>query len=171
MANTWWTYVQARAGEVHQKDIAIRLGVNPTTVSRWAREGAPSPEKVINFARVTGRPPVEALVAAGYLRADEADEAIEVGTSLEDVDDNGLLDELRRRLMLAAAYRAGSPAADLVTESKGLNLFVTHDPHDDVVVTEEVLTERELPAAARRGGQSEGRQRRKQQDDAAEAPE
>lgn len=156
MANTWWTYVQARAGEVHQKDIAIRLGVNPTTVSRWAREGAPSPEKVINFARVTGRPPVEALVAAGYLRADEADEAIEVGTSLEDVDDNGLLDELRRRLMLAAAYRAGSPAADLVT---------------DVVVTEEVLTERELPAAARRGGQSEGRQRRKQQDDAAEAPE
>jgi len=52
----------------------------------------------VSFARGLGQPPIEALIAAGYLEPQEAAGAIEVMRSREDLSDSELLIELGNRL-------------------------------------------------------------------------
>lgn len=80
-----------------QEEISEMTGISQTTVSAWFR-GAPAmpkAEMVIAFAKAFKQPPVEALVAAGYL--DAADAASTVRTPLSEYRDGELYDELRRR--------------------------------------------------------------------------
>lgn len=82
---------QAKAAEL--------AGVNAAAIGRWIRgeTDAPRAESVVAFARALGLPPVEALVAAGYLAPGEASHAIEVRNGISDYSDVELLDELKRR--------------------------------------------------------------------------
>lgn len=99
MANDWWAYVLERAGGAQQSDIAEAFGVNQTTVSNWKTgKATPKPENVIQFARAFRRPPVEALIAAGYLTENEAADVVEVRPSMADIPDEALLTEVRRRM-------------------------------------------------------------------------
>jgi len=92
------------SGNSTQKDIATATGIDQSSISRW-RHGANTPraEAVVTFARVYGRSPVEALVAAGYLSSGELG-VVELTTltgDLSDVSVDSLLSELRRRVLVA----------------------------------------------------------------------
>ncbi|MDF3280442.1 helix-turn-helix transcriptional regulator [Gordonia sp. N1V] len=99
MANDWWGYITRHAGErLTQKQIAEVSGVDQSTISRWKREGANKPENIIKFARAFRRPPVEALIAAGYLTENEAADVVTIRPVAADLTDDALLDEVRRRM-------------------------------------------------------------------------
>jgi transcriptional regulator with XRE-family HTH domain len=63
----WWEYVVRVAGKnATQKDIAQATGLDPASVSRW-KTGTARADLAVQFARAYHRPPVESLIAAGYL--------------------------------------------------------------------------------------------------------
>lgn len=95
----WAEYVRRVTRSMSQTEIADKAGVAQTAVGRWLRgdTGAPRAESVVAFARAIGRPPVEALIAAGYLEPGDATETASVQASIRDVSTDELLDELRRR--------------------------------------------------------------------------
>ncbi len=95
----WWLYVERNTRGETQKEMALESGIDQTLLSRWKlAKNPPSPEKVIAFARGVNRSPVEALIAAGYLTAQESSIAVEVVRPASDLDDTELLAEIRRRL-------------------------------------------------------------------------
>ncbi len=96
-------------GNAAQKDIAAATGIDQSSISRWQRgTHTPRAEAVVGFARVYGRSPVEALVAAGYLSSSELG-VVELTTltgDLTGVSIDSLLSELRRRVLAAAPNNA-----------------------------------------------------------------
>lgn len=99
MSNEWWAYVQQRTAGSTQKAISDETGVEQTVLSRWKLgRNRPEAQSVVEFARAIRRPPTEALVAAGYLRAAEVAASIEVVRPLTDLSDDELLAEVRRRM-------------------------------------------------------------------------
>lgn len=99
VANEWWNYVTRIAGTDEQKKIADVSGIGTTVISRWSKgHNEPSAQSVVVFSRAYGRPPVEALVAAGYLTGTEAAEAIEIYRGPDALTDDELLAEVQRRM-------------------------------------------------------------------------
>ena len=96
---TWAEYVRRVTRSVSQTEIADKTGVAQTAIGRWLRgdTGAPRAESVVAFAKAVGRPPVEALIAAGYLEPSDAGQTVSVGQSIREFSIDELLDELRRR--------------------------------------------------------------------------
>jgi transcriptional regulator with XRE-family HTH domain len=80
MPADWWAYVTRTAGmEATQKDIAERAEMEQSSLSRWKLgKNPPDAENVVRFARAYGKPPVGALIAAGYLEPHEADQVVEI---------------------------------------------------------------------------------------------
>ena len=145
----WWSYFKRIAGTETGRVIAEAAGVSEPQVSRWkSGKNRPDADALARFARHYKRPPVEAIVAAGYLRRDEVLEAVEVIRPLSELGDEELLDEIRRRMS------GGSNAVEATTQSDA--------PGE---ADEDQKTVVELPRAARRGGSSEGRARRRKQDE------
>jgi transcriptional regulator with XRE-family HTH domain len=97
---TWWTYIKQVAQTETVQPIADAAGVSGPQVSRWkSGENKPRAETLIQFARHHGRPPLEALIAGGYLTAQEARvKSVEIRRRLTNME---LADEVRQRLMLA----------------------------------------------------------------------
>ena len=99
---SWAHYVRQVCAGLSQKDAAARAGVDASSLGRWLHgAGVPLAHSVVAFARHMGRSPVEALVAAGYLTADEAASVVEVFRPLSDWSDDELIAELSRRLKRA----------------------------------------------------------------------
>ncbi|HPY25393.1 MAG TPA: helix-turn-helix transcriptional regulator [Mycobacterium sp.] len=99
MAENWAQYVRRATQGTTQVQLALVTGVAQTAIGRWLRgeTAAPRAESVVAFARAIGKPPVEALVAAGYLTSQEAAQRIEVTRAINDYSTDDLLEELRRR--------------------------------------------------------------------------
>ena len=108
---TWWQYVATITGNSAQKEIAAATGIDQSSISRWQRGSiTPRAEAVVSLARAYGRSPVEALVAAGYLRSDELG-VVELTTLTGDLTGasvDSLLSELRRRVLAAGSGDAKS---------------------------------------------------------------
>jgi transcriptional regulator with XRE-family HTH domain len=104
VTQAWWRYVVTVTGQAAQKDIAAATGIDQSSISRWQRgANTPRAEAVVAFARVYGRSPVEALVAAGYLSSDELG-VVEMTTLTGDLSGasiDSLLSEIRRRVLVA----------------------------------------------------------------------
>ena len=99
--NEWSNYVRRVAGNFTQLEIAEKTGIAQTNIGRWLRgePGSPKAESVVALARAFHQPPVEALVAAGYITATEAGaKARRTRTPLRDYTDVELVDELRSRV-------------------------------------------------------------------------
>lgn len=92
----WWEYVQEVAGTTNQTEIARRLGLSQPSVNRW-KTSVPKSENVITFAKAYGRPPLEALLAAGVV-SDEDVQLTQVPANLSEVETDALLAEIRRRI-------------------------------------------------------------------------
>lgn len=109
--STWWQYVLTVTGSASQKGIADATGIDQSSISRWQR-GATKPraEAAVALARAYGHSPVEALVAAGYLKSDELG-VVELTTLTGDLSGasiDSLLSEVRRRVLAADAEHAQS---------------------------------------------------------------
>ena len=97
---TWSQYVQRHARGLTQTQVAEATGLAQTAISRWLREDteAPRAEYVVRFARGFNQNPVEALIVAGYITAEEAGAATVVRTPISDFTERELVDELSRRV-------------------------------------------------------------------------
>lgn len=79
--------------------MAERIGIGRLSVCHWLHgKTHPKAETAISVARAYGRSPIEALIVARYLAADEAGQPIVIHVSLEDVPVEVLGIELARRL-------------------------------------------------------------------------
>lgn len=104
----WWKYVQSVAGDTQAKDIADRVGIDKSNLTRWKQGSRPAVEFVLQFARKYNRPVVESLAAAEYITDAEANiREVKVGAS--DLGNAELIAELARRLD-SAEKRSAPPA-------------------------------------------------------------
>ena len=95
----WAEYVQRLTPGKTQAEIAALAGIAQTGVSRWlSGQSAPRVDSVIRLARNLGRSPIEALVAAGYLTAEEAGIRPDLHISIREFATDELLAEIRRRV-------------------------------------------------------------------------
>jgi len=96
----WSVYVRRVSGGRGQLDIAAKTGLAQTNIGRWLRGDmvVPKAESVVTFARAYGQSPIEALVAAGYITAEEAGvRPPKAKTPLKDFSERELLEEVLRR--------------------------------------------------------------------------
>lgn len=102
--NAWTYYVQRLTKGLTQTETAAKTGIAQTNIGRWLRgePGAPKAESVVALARAFGEPPIEALLAAGYITAEEAGAAIEIRTPISEYSAVEHLDELRRKWLSKA---------------------------------------------------------------------
>lgn len=98
-SESWAEYVRRVTAHLTQAQTGQKAGIHAAAIGRWLRgdTDAPRAESVVSFARALGLPPVEALVAAGYINANEATHAVTVRTTIADYSDVELLQELTRR--------------------------------------------------------------------------
>jgi transcriptional regulator with XRE-family HTH domain len=95
---TWAEYVQRATAGMSQQQIADKTGLEKTGISRWLRGmNVPRAESVVTFARCLGLPPVDALIAAGYLTIDEFPKVVHTRGTISDYSTDELLAEIRRR--------------------------------------------------------------------------
>ena len=84
MTETWPDYLRRITGNATQAQIAERIGIGRLSVCNWLHgKTRPKAETVITVARVYGRPPVEALLAAQYLEPTEVQQPIDGLSSME----------------------------------------------------------------------------------------
>jgi transcriptional regulator with XRE-family HTH domain len=95
----WAEYVKRVAPGKTQGEIAALAGIDQTGVSRWlSGQSVPRIESIIKFARNLNRPPLEALVAAGYITPEEAGISPDLQISIRALPTDELLAEIRRRV-------------------------------------------------------------------------
>lgn len=100
MAETWPQYLRRISGGATQAQIAERIGIGRLSVCNWLHgKTQPKAETVMLVARAYDRSPVEALLAASYLRADEVRLPIERRCSPADLGAEELAAEVRRRMI------------------------------------------------------------------------
>lgn len=95
---TWWEYVERVAQTTRQRDIAERVKIDATNVTRWKNGQVPKADMVAAFARAYNRPVLEAFVAAAFITPKEARERPAAAPSLDTLSDAELLAEVARRL-------------------------------------------------------------------------
>lgn len=93
----WWQYVEAISGEEPPSQIAQRMGVDASHLTRWKNGQIPTPPFVKKFADAYNRNALEAFVAAEYI-TDEDAALREVKIGADELTNEQLLDEIRRRL-------------------------------------------------------------------------
>ncbi|MDT0223510.1 helix-turn-helix transcriptional regulator [Gordonia sp. AC31] len=122
---TWWSYFKRIAGTETGRIIAEAAEVSEPQVSRWkSGKNRPDADALVRFARAYNRPPVEALIAAGYLDSQEVGEVVEVAMSTGDLAVDDLIEEMRRRIATAEAQSA---FIDALTH--GAAVWIGEAPH------------------------------------------
>lgn len=121
MTETWGTYLSRISQGAPQVAIARAAGVDPATISRWKKGvgGQPSATSVIQVCRQYGRSPVEGLIVAGHLAADDVERVVELGTDLGAVGDRDLLREIARRMQGVRDEDAGATKSSTTSGSSG----------------------------------------------------
>lgn len=100
VAETWPQYLRRISGGATQAQIAERIGLGRLSVYNWLHgKTQPKAETVMTVARAYGRSPIEALLAAAYLRGDEVRLPIERRSSPADIGADELAAEVRRRIV------------------------------------------------------------------------
>jgi transcriptional regulator with XRE-family HTH domain len=100
MIETWPEYLRRITIGQTQAQIAECVGIGRLSVCHWLQgKTRPKPETAITVARVYGRSPIEALLAAGYLIAAEVRLPIEARPSPRALPAEEVAAEVRRRLI------------------------------------------------------------------------
>lgn len=97
---TWPEYLRRICGGQTQAQIAEKIGLGRLSVCNWLNgKTRPKAETVIVVARVYGRSPIEALLAASYLDIHEVGGPVEIRASAQDLPAEDLAAEVSRRLL------------------------------------------------------------------------
>ena len=100
MTETWPEYLRRITAGQTQTKIAECIGLGRLSVCHWLHgKTRPKPETAIMVARVYGRSPIEALLAAGYLNPAEVRLPVDTRRSPRDLPAEEVSAEVRRRLM------------------------------------------------------------------------
>lgn len=100
MTETWPEYLRRISAGETQGQIAERIGIGRLSVCHWLHgKTRPKAETAIAVARAYDRPPIEALLASGYVHADEVRLPIEMRSSPAALSAEELVAEVRRRLV------------------------------------------------------------------------
>lgn len=100
MRENWPEYLRRIARGQTQSQIAEKVGVGRLSVCHWLHgKTRPKPETAMAVARVYGRSPIEALLAAGYLDAAEVRLPVDTRSSPQDLPAEEVAAEVRRRLL------------------------------------------------------------------------
>lgn len=100
MTETWPQYLRRITIGQTQAQIAERIGVGRLSVFHWLHgKTHPKAENVITVAHAYRRSPIEALLAAAYLKAEEIDQPVNISSSPQDLPANDIANEVRRRLI------------------------------------------------------------------------
>jgi len=98
----WSAFVRRVSGGKNQLEIAAKTGLAQTNIGRWLRGESvlPKAQSVVAFARAYGQSPIEALVAAGFITAEEAGVKVrKTRPNLSEYTEEELLEDLRRRVI------------------------------------------------------------------------
>lgn len=144
---TWWDYVK-RCTAAPKAHIAQAIGITPSSVGRWEKGSSADPLQAAAFARAYGRPVLEAFVAAGFLTASEAGEAPAAAPSLDALDDDELLAEVRRRM-------TGGTSDERQSEDEKIPLTTRADVTTAARTVEESPGKRMADEASVRGEESQ----------------
>ncbi|WGD38508.1 helix-turn-helix transcriptional regulator [Lysinibacter sp. HNR] len=91
----WWEYVKKVAPSDSSSDIARKVNIDRSAVTRWSQGAGVAPKVAVQFAHKYNRPVVEALLASGLLNeSDVADPSID----LKGASNQELVNELADRL-------------------------------------------------------------------------
>ncbi len=96
----WWSYVSKTTGNEKIREIADKVGIDKSNVSRWSNGSRPAADFAVSFARAYGRPVAEALAAASYITEEEANlRTVTIGLdeALSSATTTDLLEVLLRR--------------------------------------------------------------------------
>lgn len=100
MTENWPEYLRRITGAQTQSQIAEKVGVGRLSVCHWLHgKTRPKPETAMAVARVYGRSPIEALLAAGYLDPAEVRLPVDSRPSPQDLPAEEVAAEVRRRLI------------------------------------------------------------------------
>lgn len=143
---TWHQYVHTIAAGDTNVEISRKTGINPSKISRWGQQ--PKAEDAVAFARGYSQPALEALIAAGYITAEDAKARVEI-------------DVLRPEQM------TNQRVVELVAERLGVYLS---QPPATLNSDRRELTKNDFDLAAM-SGMSEGERLRNAMDSQQEAPD
>ena len=161
----WWSYFKRIAGTETGRVIAEAAGVSEPQVSRWkSGQNQPTTVALARFARFYGRPPVEAIIAAGYLTPEDVAGAVEIIRPLSELGDEELLDEIRRRMSGDSNAVETTQEQDAPGEADESEKTQAADGRDQRQADHDL-------AARDTGGISEGEQTRRDMDQQGEAPD
>lgn len=117
----WWSYVQTVSAGAPNNEIADRVGIDKSNVTRWKQGSRPAVDFVLKFARSYGRPVVEALAEGEYITDDEA-EIREVKIGVSDLATVELARELLTRVEAAETPAAPLRALNVPTSTEDLEM-------------------------------------------------
>jgi transcriptional regulator with XRE-family HTH domain len=117
----WWKYVQAVAGDAPNNEIADRVGIDKSNVTRWKQGNRPAVEFVLKFARSYGRPVIEALAEGEYITDAEAG-IREVQIGVADLGTIDLARELLARVESAESEPTPLRALNVPTSADDLEM-------------------------------------------------
>lgn len=92
---TFGEYVARVTRDVPRQEIARLTGMDQSSIGRWIRgEQEPQIQKIVAFARGLGLPPLEGLVAAGYIEPGEANAVVMLRPGPASLSDDALVAEI-----------------------------------------------------------------------------
>ena len=99
MSHDWAMYFRNLTADATGSETARRLDVSSSKVSYWRRgDRQPTVREAVRIAREYGRPPMECLVAAGYMDESDLPESVMIQPlSLGSFSDVELAEEMLRR--------------------------------------------------------------------------
>ncbi len=112
--DTWPQYIDRVTSSATNKEIAQRIGIHASLISRWrSNEAQPSAKHAVAFAKGYRRPPQEALLVIGLLTDEDVElldglppSVTELPTEDLFAEISRLLAEIKRRLAQGRAARA-----------------------------------------------------------------
>lgn len=96
MEPKWLTWIREISGGANNRQIALKIGIAPSTVGRW-QNYPPKIDAVADLARAYGAPITDGLLAAGYVKPGELS-APRVERNLGRFSASELLAELAQRV-------------------------------------------------------------------------
>lgn len=94
----WWIFVQQTSGDAKQQDIANKVGIDQSHISRWKQGYPPGVPFVVKFAEAYGRSVLEALVAAEIITAEQAQLHEVRVVDPDQMTDEELLEAVQKRM-------------------------------------------------------------------------